>query len=117
VPPESFAAAGIGGMRQPQSFDVDDDGAIAWLAAYDEDFVQVRLYRVALDSGDPPEPFADDFDSVERTLELVGDRLWYGSTRRGAPGLWVFDVSVDPPAVVAGPLDTGLPPYSVVAIP
>ena len=119
VAPETFAAAGLGSMRQPQSFDVDDDGAIAWLAAYDEDFVQVQLYRVALDGGSPavPVPFAEGFDSVERSLELVGDRLWYGSTKKGAPGLWVFDTSLDPPEVVAGPLATGLPPYSIAAIP
>ncbi len=119
VAPEAFAAAGLGTMRQPQSFDIDDDAELAWLAAYDEDFGQVRLYRVGLDGNEPaiPEPFADGFDSVERSLELVDDRLWYGSTRREAPGLWVFDTSVVPPVPVAGPLDTGLPPYSVVAIP
>jgi hypothetical protein len=119
VAPEAFAAAGLGGPRQLQSFDVDDHGAIAFVAAYDEPPEQVQLYRVALDGGEPaiPVAFADDFDSVERSLELVGDRLWYGSTRRGAPGLWVFDTSVVPPVVVAGPLDTGLPPYSMVAIP
>lgn len=119
VPPEAFAAAQLGAPRQLQSFDVDDEARMAYVAAYDEPPQQVQLYQVALDGGEPavPTAFADGFDSVERTLELVGDRLWYGSTRRGAPGLWVFDVAATPPIVVAGPLDTGLPPYSLVAIP
>ncbi len=119
VSPERFADAEIDGRLQPQAFDVDDDGSLAYVAAYDPDFSQVRLYRVGLDGASPttPEPFADGFDSVERTLELVGDRLWYGSTRAGAPGLWTFDTRTDPPSVLAGPLATGLPPYSMVAIP
>jgi len=119
VAPEVFAEVGIDERLLPQAFDVDERGELAFLAAYDPDFSQVRLYRVGLDQRPPfvPEPFADGFDSVERTLELVGDRLWYGSTRAGAPGLWQFDVSVTPPVVIAGPLPTGLPPYSMVAIP
>lgn len=119
VAPERFAAAGIDEPLQPQAFAVDAAGTQAFVAAYDRDFSQVRLYRVGLDDAAPqvPEAFADGFDSVERTLERVGDRLWYGSTRRSAPGLWVFDLGVVPPAVIAGPLSTGLPPYSLVAIP
>jgi hypothetical protein len=119
VPPAALAQANIDGRLQPQAFDVDDTGTLAYLAAYDADFSQVRLYRVGLDSAEPtvPEPFADGFDSVERTLELVGSSLWYGSTRSQAPGLWRFDVSGSAPQVVAGPLPTGLPPYSMVVIP
>ncbi|MEX1365228.1 MAG: hypothetical protein AB1Z98_19025 [Nannocystaceae bacterium] len=119
VSPQTMAAAGIGEPFQPQAFDVDDRGTQAYLAAYDADFSQVRLYRVGLDGEPPtvPEPFADGFDSAERTLEVVGDRLWYGSRRLGQPGLWRFDVGADFPQVLAGPLSTGLPPYSMVAIP
>lgn len=120
VSPDAMAAAGIGGRLQPQAFDVDDAGRLAYLAAYDDDFSQVRLYRVSLhDEGEPavPEPFAEGFDSVERTLELVGSSLWYGSTRAGAPGLWRFDTSGDVPRSMAGPVSTGLPPYSMVAMP
>jgi hypothetical protein len=119
VAPEAFAAARLGAPRQLQAFDIDAEARMAYVAAYDEPPQQVQLYQVALDGSEPAVPvaFADGFDSVERTLELVDDRLWYGSTRRGAPGLWVFDVTQAPPAVVAGPLDTGLPPYSLVAIP
>jgi hypothetical protein len=119
VAPDRFAAAGIGEPLQPQAFAVDAAGTQAFVAAYDRDFSQVRLYRVGLDDAAPqiPEPFADGFDSVERTLERVGDRLWYGSTRRTAPGLWIFDLGADPPIAIAGPLSTGLPPYSLVAIP
>lgn len=119
VPPPAFARAGIDGRLLPQAFDIDAEGARAYLAAYDPDFSQVRLYRVGLDGREPatPEPFAEGLDSVERSLELVGTRLWYGSTRADAPGLWLFDVGQEPPAVVRGPIPTGLPPYSMVAIP
>jgi hypothetical protein len=120
VAPDAMEAAGIGGRLQPQAFAVDAAGALAYLAAYDDDFSQVRLYRVSLRPADEPgvpEPFADGFDSVERTLELVGTSLWYGSTRAQAPGLWHFDTRGDVPRLVAGPLRTGLPPYSMVAMP
>jgi hypothetical protein len=119
VAPDVMAQAHIDGRLQPQAFDVDDAGTLAYLAAYDADFSQVRLYRVGLDGAAPavPEAFADGLDSVEHTLELVGSNLWYGSTRAQAPGLWRFDVRGDVPQRVAGPLPTGLPPYSMVAIP
>jgi hypothetical protein len=120
VAPDTMEQAGIGGRLQPQAFDVDDAGELAYVAAYDSDFSQVRLWRVSLrEDGTPamPEPFAEGFDSVERTLELVGTSLWYGSTRAGAPGLWRFDVSGELPRREAGPLATGLAPYSMVAIP
>ncbi|MEM9458756.1 MAG: hypothetical protein AAGF11_31555 [Myxococcota bacterium] len=119
VPPERFAEVDIDDRLSPQAFDVDEQGEQAYLAAYDRDFSQVRLYRVGLDGHEPatPEPFANGFDSVERSLELVGDHLWYGSTRTNAPGLWLFEVGDDGPSVVAGPITTGLPPYSMVAIP
>ncbi|MEM7151865.1 MAG: hypothetical protein AAF799_03440 [Myxococcota bacterium] len=118
LPPEAMAEAGIGDRLQPQAFDVDASGTVAYLAAYDPDFSQIRLYRAGLDGAEPraPEPFSDGYDSVERTLEVVGDRLWYGSTRRGEPGLWLFDLNADPPAVLAGPVPTGLPPYSMAAM-
>ncbi len=119
VAPERFADAGIGEPLQAQSFAISSDGTVAYIAAYDADFAQVRLYSVGLDGAAPQIPiaFADGFDSVERTVERIGDRLWYGSTRRSAPGLWVFDLGADPPTPLAGPLSTGLAPYSLVAIP
>lgn len=111
--------AGVDDFLQPQSFDVTDDGTQAFVAIYDADFAQVQLYRVGLDDNAPrlPEPFAGGFDSVEHTLELVGTELWYGSVRNDAPGLWHFDTTADPPTVLAGPLPTGLPPYSMVTLP
>jgi hypothetical protein len=119
VAPERFAAAGIGDMLQPQSFAIGETGALAYVAAYDEGFGQVQLYVVGLDDHEPqvPQSFADDLESVERTLERTGDRLWYGSTRRDAPGLFVFDLTTEMPTQIAGPLSVGLPPYSMVAIP
>ncbi len=119
VPASRFVEAGAADFLQPQSFDVSDDGTQAFLAIYDADFSQVQLYRVGLDDHAPavPEPFAAGFDSVEHTLELVGTELWYGSTRHDAPGLWRFDTTTDPPSSLAGPLSTGLPPYSIVTLP
>jgi hypothetical protein len=119
VAPSVFADVGLEGMRLLQSFDVTEDGTIAYVAAYSQDFAQVSLWRVGLDGASPtiPESFAGGFDSVERTLELAGDRLWYGSTRPGAAGLWTFDVSQWPPVQSSAPLALGLPPYSLLAIP
>ncbi len=119
VPDTAFAAAGLDDRLLPQSFDVSADGTVAYLAAYTPDFSEVRLYRVGLDGAAPavPEPFAGDLASVERTLELVGDTLWVGSTRAGARGLWRFDVSTDPPTVFDGPRTVGLPPYSLTTLP
>ncbi len=119
VAPERFAAAGLGGPQQLQSFAVAPDGRQAAVAAYDADFAQVQLYMIGLDDHEPgvATAFADAFDSVERTLEWIGDRLYYASRRHDAPGIWVFDATADLPTVLAGPIATGLPPYSVVAIP
>ncbi len=119
VTPERFAAAGIVAPLQSQAFAIDADGTVAYLAAYDEDFSQVQLYRVGLDDAEPqtPQSFAQGFDSVEHTLERIGTRLWYGSTRRMAPGLWVFDLDGASPQPLAGPLSTGLPPYSMAVAP
>lgn len=133
VPEAAFAAAGLDHFYLPQAFDVTEDGTMAYLAAYapegetdvpcacdsDRCFAQVRLYRIGLDGREPdvPQPFAGGFASIAQTLEVVGERLWYGSTRFDAPGLWVFDLALDPPEVLEGPLFTGLPPYAMVAIP
>jgi len=119
APQDAFARAGIGDVFLPQSFAVSADGTTAYVAAYVADFSEVQLYVVGLDGNAPtaPEPFASGLDSVERTLERIGDQLWFGSTRTTAPGLWVYDVSADPPRPIAGPLSTGLPPYSMVALP
>ena len=117
VPETTFAAAGIEHRWQPQAFDVDATGSLAHVAAYDGDFEQVRLYRVELDGDTPPQEVASGFDSVERTLEVVGDRLYYGSTRAGEPGLWIFEVTGAATTVLDGPISTGLPPYSMAVLP
>jgi hypothetical protein len=119
VPASRFVAVGLDDFLQPQAFDVDAAGDTAYLAAYDADFSQVRLYEVGLDGNDPelPQAFAQGFDSVERTLEVVGDSLWYASARADAPGLWRFDLSLHPPVDDGPPRATGLPPYSMVPLP
>jgi hypothetical protein len=118
VSEEAFVAAGIDDHSLPQSFDVSSSGDIAYVAAYAADFSEVGLFRVGLDGNDPavPESFAGGFDSVERTLEVTGNTLWYGSTRLREPGLWAFDLGVTPPTVLDGPIATGLPPYAVTVM-
>lgn len=131
VPPAVFAAANLGHALLPVAFDLNQTGTRAYVAAYgpatgsDADcsknvsdcFDQARLYVIDLDGETPTlEPFAGDYDVVERTLEVVGDELWFGSRRFGSPGLWIFDVRNDPPRLLKGfdqPLNTGLPPYSM----
>lgn len=119
VPASAFVAAGIDDFLLPQSFDVNADGSLAYVAAYDPDFGQVRLYRVGLDGAAPevPEPFASGFDSVERTLEVTGDTLWYASSRVGAAGVLRFDLRVDPPRADGPARSTGLPPYAMTVLP
>ena len=128
VPPGTFAAAGITHFQLPIAFDVADD--TAYVAAYGPAdgespdcaadptpcFAQVRLFAGPLDGSGPLVPFAGGFDAVDRTLEVVGDTLWFGSRRSGEPGLWVFDLTAEPPTVADGPLPTGLPPYSLTAV-
>ncbi|RMG98101.1 MAG: hypothetical protein D6705_06720 [Deltaproteobacteria bacterium] len=119
VPDTAFAQAGIDHRFLPQSFDVDASGEMAYVAAYTEDFDEVRLHRVGLDGATPaiPEVFATGFDSVERTLEVAGDVLYYGSTNPGAFGLLRFDLRTDPPVPMGEAVSTGLPPYALVALP
>ena len=129
VPPDAFAAAGISHYQLPLAFDVR--GGMAWLVAYapiegnpdcSDDpapcFEEARLYRVGLDGNAPavPEAFAYGIDAAERTLEVIGNELWFGSRKAGAPGLWVYDLSTDPPSVSEGPLGTGLPPFALTGI-
>lgn len=131
LPPETFEAVSIRHYQLPIAFDVTDDGRVVVVAAYgpppgeDVDctsdpgpcFTQARLFYAELDAPSPTLiPFADDFDAVERSLEIVGDELWFGSRRAHAPGLFVFDLQTLPPTQLAGPLSTGLPPYALTVI-
>jgi hypothetical protein len=56
-------------------------------------------------------------NATEKTLEIVADELWFGDTTTGSEGVRVYDLTVNPPSLVAGPLSTGLPPASMLAIP
>ncbi len=114
VPPERLARVGITRF-QPQSFDLHSSGDI-YLAAYREDFSAVDIWR--LRPGDAlPQRVIVGLEARERTLEIVGDELWFGNTRRGAEGLHVYRLGDGDPVHVAGPLRTGLPPKSIMAIP
>ncbi len=130
VPPEAFASAGIGHYQQPLSFDVDDAGERAWVAAYlpaaptdcsidpSMCFDHAQLFEVDLTEAQPElEPFGLPFQAVDRTVVRVGDTLWVGSRQSDAPGLYRYDLSTRPPTLLDGPLSTGLPPYSIAAIP
>lgn len=130
VTPEAFAAAGIGSHLQPLSFDIDETGERAWVAAYlpaeptdcDADpsdcFDHAQLFEVDLTMTNPVlEPFGEPFQAVERTVVRVEDTLWVGSRQTEAPGLYTYDLTTHPPTLTSGPLSTGLPPYSITAVP
>lgn len=90
------------------SVDADVDAAF---------YGDVTIWRTPLAAPSTLERVLGGFNAVERTLEIVGDQLWIGDTSRGGAGLRVFDLSQDPPTELAGPLNTGLPPYSMITIP
>lgn len=118
IAPDRLAAVGITDHRLPQAFDLGPDGASAYLAAYRPDFSEVAIFRAALDSDDPPVEIAAGLQSVEQTLEVVGDRLYFGDRTHGASGLRAWDLRHDPPKPVTGsPLGLGLAPYAAIAIP
>lgn len=116
VHPDRLVPLGITDYRQPQAF--DSTAEHLYLAAYTADFDAVLLARVALTADTPPELLADDLQSVEQTLEVTGDTLWFGDRSHGRAGLRAWDLSVTPPKPrFSGPLSTGLAPYSLIAIP
>lgn len=118
VAPERLAAVGVAGHLQPQAFDLGPDGATAYLAAYRADFSEVAIFRATLDDDGPPVEIAAGLQSVEQTLEVVGDRLYFGDRSHGASGLRAWDLRTDPPTPVPGsPLALGLAPYAAIAIP
>jgi len=110
----ALAAVGVEGF-QVQAFDITMDGRV-YLAAYNSDFTSVDIWRGQLDQTDL-ERVATGLNAVEGTLEIIGDELWFGDTTPGHSGLRVFDLTSDPPELIAGPLSTGLPPYTMIAVP
>jgi hypothetical protein len=114
VSDSDLQAAGIGGY-QPQSFDFHGTERI-YLAAYRSDYSAVDVWRFDLES-QTHEAVITGLNAKEKTLEIIGDELWFGDTTAGQEGLRVYDLAQDPPALVAGPLDVGLPPKSMLAIP
>lgn len=114
VSEEVFNANGLFGY-QVQSFDLYGD-ATAYVAAYTDDFSASDIWRVALD-GSAMTKVVTGVSAGEKTLEVVGDRLYFGDRTSGGEGVRVYDLTQDPPALIAGPFDTGLPPASMVAIP
>jgi len=121
VLPSQFADAMIHEPMLPQAFDVSDDGQFALISAYRSDYSAVDIYRVALD--DPEAPLiqvAGGYLSAEQTLEVVGDRLYFGDTTPGQSGLRVFELTTNGPLVEANlgipqPLSLGLAPFRVQA--
>jgi len=116
VPPERLTSLGVTDYRQPQAFDITAEHL--YLATYTADFADVLLARVSLTTDAEPERFADGLQSVEQTLEVVGDTLWFGDRSHARAGMRAWDITVSPPAPrFDQPLSTGLAPYSLVAIP
>ncbi len=120
VTPARLAAA-LGGddYRLPQAFDLADDGATAILAGYRADYSEVVLLRASLDDDAPLTEIAGGMQSIERTLEVVDDTLWFGDRTTAAAGMRAWDLTTDPPTPRFGgaPLSTGLAPYAAVAVP
>lgn len=111
-------AAGLGDHRLPQAFDLGPDGDDIYLAAYRADFSEVAIFRAALDSDQPLVEIAAGLQSVEQSLEVLGDTLYFGDRAHGASGLRAWDLRTTPPAPVPGsPLGLGLAPYSATPIP
>jgi hypothetical protein len=117
VSPEQFAEIGIAHHLLPQSFDFDDEGGFL-VAAYDADFRGVTIWRFSGAGGTATigsaSGFASGLDAVERTLEVVDGRVWFGDTRHTSPGMrrwWMHDADGE-----AGALGTGLPPYSITRL-
>jgi hypothetical protein len=118
VAPERMQAAGITDRTLPQAFDLGPDPGEIYLAAYRPDYSEVAIFRAALDSDAPLIELAAGLQSVEQTLEVVGDTLYFGDRAHGASGLRAWDLRQDPPAPLPGsPLDLGLAPYALAAIP
>lgn len=117
VDPARLAPAGVTDHEQPQAFDLDAAGRV-YLATYTADFNEVLLLRIDPTSDAPPLLIADDLQSVEQTLEVVGDTLWFGDRSPGRAGLRAWDLAVNPPAPRhSEPIATGLAPYALIAIP
>lgn len=121
VTPEQFAQANVSSAMLPQAFDLDASGTRALISAFRPDFSAIDIYRVDLDDSTATlEEVASGFLSAELTLEVVGDRLYFGDTTPGQSGLRVFDVTPSGPLVetdlgVPQPIPLGLPPYRVQA--
>lgn len=111
-------AAGLTDYRLPQAFDLGPDGDDIYLAAYRADFSEVALFRAALDRDEPLVEIAAGLQSVEQSLEVVGDTLLFGDRAHGASGLRAWDLRQDPPAALpATPLALGLAPYAAAPMP
>ncbi|MDC0715452.1 hypothetical protein [Nannocystis bainbridge] len=111
-------AAGLTDYRLPQAFALGPGGTDVYLAAYRVDFSEVALFRAALDRDEPLVELASGMQSVEQSLEVIGDILYFGDRAHGASGLRAWDLRQSPPAPLPGaPLALGLAPYAAVAIP
>ncbi|MBZ5713224.1 hypothetical protein [Nannocystis pusilla] len=111
-------AAGLTDYRQPQAFDLGPGGDDIYLAAYRAEFAEVAIFRAALDRDEPLVEIAAGLQSIEQSLEVVGDTLWFADRAHGASGLRAWDLRQDPPTPLPGtPLALGLAPYAAVALP
>lgn len=111
--PSTFSNAGIDSEDGdlPQAFDLAPDGRF-FVAAYDPGFTGVTIYEA--EPGADLDPVVSGLLSVDRSLEIVGETMWFADTTPGAEGLRAFDLNGTP----LGPrVDTGLPPFSLGARP
>ena len=120
VSEQALANVGIDAPDLPQAFDVSADGNHIYLAAYRQDFTAVDIYHLDISKPDVVaiRRIISGLNAVHQTLEIIGHELWFGDTTPGHAGLWVYDLTTDPPQRKFDyPLSVGLPPYSILAIP
>ncbi len=115
VAPERLAALGIDQLQLPQAFDLGPGDDHVYLAAYRPDFSEVAVYRADLDLDTPLVEVLSGLQSVEQTLEVIGDVLYFGDRNTG---LRAWDLAEAPPRELPGsPLDLGLAPYAAAPLP
>jgi hypothetical protein len=109
-----MAQVGLADPDLPLSFDVSDDGQTLFIAAYDEGWEQARIYSASTQGG-ALEQIVTGVNAVERSLEVVGDEIWFGDTTSDRAGMQAYDFDGNP--LLDEPLVTGLAPYAVAAMP
>lgn len=128
--PEALEQVRITTAEQPIAFDVDEDLTRVFIAAYtppagsnssceaniSECFNEASIFEFRPGSNDPPRELHRGIQAVAPALELVDDVLWVGTREPTAPGILVFDTRLRDDPLIEGPINVGLPPYSMTSL-